>query len=667
MKKLLLFAIVLFVSAGLFAQKSPAKAKHGFPVSSQLLYDIDDARVVKAPATVAAPYRPAYKATADVTVLDLGGAANAYGLYNGGRTALWADQDLNSVAFSHRMLIPPGSGYLAYDISKDGGNTWSNNNQIFNPTAGGTANARYPQGVIYNPEGNTNPDEAYMSVFAPTLDGSNGTPDSWGGYGAATTKLDGTGNVQVGWPSAPPIRHNVPDAMTLNPVTGELFVVESSLVGGLGNQYVDSLLITKGIFNAETGAFDYEESLFYAPTIIPYGGDNTAIIDTRIAFAPDGMTGYIMTIGDNGGDLFATESACYPILYKTSDGGLTWDEDPIVVPLGGPEGLQGVVYGLMDDAQWLEFWGDPAPARDEVVFTTAFTSDFAVDLFGNPVINVVVGVSGVHSETPQAYSILSSGGFIASYNIFSQDGGETWIAQKLGTNLKTFRGEWGGTDGIAEDNRSQITSSPDGSKMFFSWIDTDFEGQEDNLQPDIFCIGWDVMNNTYTDADLLTEGLEAVNVTFLSDAWLQAFMGTAANECFTSGTDYIIPFAYQAMDPVDPGLPVQYKYISGFMFNEADFVWTGTQKQELNTSSVSQNFPNPFSGISEVVVNLQKPASLGLNVHNLLGQKVFEIPSANYAAGLNTLQIDATNLKPGMYTYSVIINGEATTSKMMVK
>jgi len=663
MKKLLLFTFALLISAGLSAQKSLAKAKHGFPVASQKLYSIDEARLVKTPANLPAPYRPSYKATADITVVSIGNAANAYGLYNGGRTALWADPNLNTIAFSHRMLATPGSGYLAYDVSKDGGNAWLINNQIFDPTAGGTANARYPQGVIYNPAGNTNPDAAYISVFAPTLDGSNTEPGSWGGYAGATEKLDGTGTSQIGWPTVPPIRQNVPDGMTLNPVTGDVFVIDHSMIGGLGNQYVDTLVITRGIFNSGTGAYDYEQSLLYAP-VNTYG---TAISDNKIAFAPDGMTGYILTLSDNGEDIFATASAYYPILYKTTDGGITWDEDPIVVPLGGPDGLPGIVYGLMDDAQWLEFWGDPVPEREEIIFTTAFTSDFAVDFNGNPVISVVIGVSGVHSDTPSAYSILSAGGYIGSYNIFSQDGGETWIAQKIGTNLKTFRGEWGGSEGISEDNRSQLTSTPDGTKMFFSWIDTDFEGQEDNLQPDIYCVGWDVVNNTYTDADDATDAIDAVNVTFLSDAWLQAFMGTASNVCFTSGSDYIIPFVYQEMDPLDPALPVQYKYIKDFKFNEADFIYTGVNYPATNVTSVSQNYPNPFSGISQVDVNLTSSADVSLEVYNLVGQNVYELPSRNLAAGKHTLTLNVSNLKSGIYAYSVIINNDRVTRKMIVR
>jgi len=655
MKKLLLIASALIISAGLTAQKSPARLKPGVPVVSNSIYKIDEANIVQKPSMVSLVERPAYRATSEVTVLDLGTSANAYGLYNGGRTALWSDPNTNTVAFSHRMAANPGSGYLAYDISKDGGNTWTNNNQVFNPTAGGTANARYPQGLIYNPAGNTNPDDAYYTFFAPTLDGSNGTAGSWGGYAGGTTKLDGTGLSQIGWSTQPPIRHNVPDAMTVNPATGDIFVVESSLVGGLGNQYLDSLLITRGVFNASLGKYEYEQSLLYAPSAVAYGGEFSAVSDTRVAFAPDGMVGYIMILGDNGGDLFATGVSYYPILYKTTDGGVSWDETPTFAVLGGPDGIPGIVNECLTDDQIAELFLPPLPNRDEIGYTTAFTSDFCVDMFGNPVISVTIGIAS--SDSP--YSIVATGGFGASYNIFSQDGGETWLAYKFQSN-KTFRGTF--VD-VSEDTRSQLTTTPDGSKMFFSWLDTDFEGVVDNIQPDIYCVGWDIATNTYTPV---------VNVTFLSDGWLQAYMGTASYYAFVGESgdipNYTIPFAYQAMDPTDPTLAVQYKYIPDFMFLEPDFTITGTaSEQPVSSNLVSQNYPNPFNGSSNIELNLGSASTVSLEVYNLVGQKVFEIPARSLQPGNHTLTIDAYGLKTGIYSYSVVINGERNSNKMIVK
>lgn len=652
MKRSLLLTVAVGISLFATAQKSPSSIREGIKSVSNSNSVYEDVDLTKTPSTVNF-IEPEGRGTAEVSVITIGSAANAFGLYNGGRTALWADPNINTVTFVHRLTSPPGSGFIGYDVSKDGGNTWSVNNQVFDPTAGGTANARYPQGVIYNPEGNTIPDSAWFHAFFPTLDNSNPSPPTgtWGGYGAATVQLDGTDISQDGWPTDPPIRQNVPDAMTINPVTGEVWVVEPAYIGGIATNYTDSLVISRGVFNEATNQYDYEQSLFYAPTI--HGESIAGIADTRIAFAPDGQTGYIMLLADNEEDIFATGLAYYPVLFKTTDGGNTWDETPITVPLGGPEGLEGIIDGLLTDEQIAELFEAPVPARDEIVYTTAFTSDFAVDYNGNPVISVVIGVAAA-----DPYSIVSASGFFASYNIFGNGQGEgDWYAVKLGDNLKTFRGTWGDVD---EDNRSQVTTTYDGTMMFFSWLDTDFEGVEDNTQPDIYCAGWDVVNNMYT---------EVINVTVLSEAWLQAFMGTASYYAFTpeEGT-YNIPFVYQEMDPTDPGLPVQYKYIPDFIITQDMFTIVKADNLTVTQgATVSQNYPNPFKGTTEIAVSLVKQADVSLEVYNMVGQKVYEIPSSNMSQGTHKITIKSDMLKTGIYTYSVIINGEKISRKMIVE
>jgi hypothetical protein len=652
MKRSLLLTVAIGITVFATAQKSPAFLKEGIKSASSSNAVYEDIELTKTPSTVNY-FQPEGRGTAEVTVVNLGTSANAFGLYNGGRTALWADPNLNTVIFTHRLSASPGSGFIGYDVSKDGGNTWTVNNQVFDPNAGGTANARYPQGVIYNPQGNTIPDSAWFHAFFPTLDNSNPSPPTgtWGGYGTATEQLDGTDGSQDGWPTDPPIRQNVPDAMTINPVTGEVWVVEPSYIGGLATNYTDSLVISRGVFNEATNQFDYEQSLFYAPTV--HGETIAGIADTRIAFAPDGQVGYIMLLADNQEDVFATGLAYYPVLFKTTDGGNTWDESPITVPLGGPEGMEGIVEDLLTDDQIAELFEPPLPARDEIVYTTAFTSDFAVDYNGNPVISVVIGVAAA-----DPYSIVSAVGFFASYNIFGNDQGEgDWFAVKLGDNLKTFRGTWGDVD---EDNRSQLTTTYDGTVMFFSWLDTDFEGVEDNIQPDIYCAAWDVVNNMYT---------EVINVTTLSEAWLQAFMGTASYYALTpEDGSYIVPFAYQEMDVTNTANPVQYKYIPDFTITDDMFTIVKANNITTTTSAtVSQNYPNPFKGTTQISVVLTKQANVSVEVYNIVGQKVYEIPSASFTQGAHKLTIKSDMLKSGVYTYSVKIDGEKISRKMIVE
>ena len=656
MKKLLLIAGAVCFSAGLYAQKAPSKVKMNVTEYSAPLFNVAENVPAQSPSLLSSQtVNQNSRGTNDISVINIGTSANAYGLYNGGRTALWADPILNSVAFVHRMAIPPGSGFIGHDISTDGGNTWTVDHQLYEPPAT-TAGARYPQGVIVNPLGNTNPDNAHLVTMSALLDGSNAGAGSWGGLAGTVSKLDGSIVSQQQWSTNGGFRNNVPDAMTVNPVTGDVFIVDKAMIDGLGNQYVDTLVITRGVVTGD--AIEWDQTLFYAP-VNAYG---TSSSDPRIAFAPDGMTGFICTLSDNGEESHATGSALYPVLYKTTDGGITWNEDAMVVALGGPDGIPSIVNGLLDAQTWQDLWGDDAPDRDEVIYTTAFTQDLAIDANGNPVISVVIGVSGVHGSGATPYSILSASGLLGSYNIYSRDGGETWNGEKLGENLKQFRGEFGGADGISEDNRSQLTTTYDGTKMFFSWLDTEFDQAEDNTKPDIFCVGWDIASNMYTDV---------VNVTFLSDAWLQAYMGTASYFAFTSGDDYIVPFVYQAMAVVnnvtDPTKPVQYKYIPDFTFNQADFIRPSVKEVENSVAGSLRNYPNPAEKATTVEVTLVKSAKVSLEIHNILGQKVYEESARELSEGTHLFPINVSGFQAGVYTYSVIANGERSTSKMMVK
>jgi hypothetical protein len=82
---------------------------------------------------------------------------------------------------------------------------------------------------------------------------------------------------------------------------------------------------------------------------------------------------------------------------------------------------------------------------------------------------------------------------------------------------------------------------------------------------------------------------------------------------------------------------------------------------------LSQNYPNPFTGESRLSLMLNKSSVVSLEVNDLLGRMVYQIPSAKMNSGVNTLTISANNLNPGVYTYSVIVNGERITRKMMVE
>jgi hypothetical protein len=113
-------------------------------------------------------------------------------------------------------------------------------------------------------------------------------------------------------------------------------------------------------------------------------------------------------------------------------------------------------------------------------------------------------------------------------------------------------------------------------------------------------------------------------------------------------------------------MPVQYKYIPDFMFNESDFSIIGVKDVQNAVAGISQNYPNPANGTTRVDVTLAKTASVCLEVYNIVGQKVYEIPARNLTEGTHLFEINVASLKAGVYTYAVIANGERSTRKMMV-
>jgi hypothetical protein len=599
---------------------------------------------------------PATKGSRDLTIFAIGQSANAYGYgYAGGQKAILSvDNELNTFINLHRETggAPNYSGNLNIDITTDRGDNFQNNVRIYTSTiSGGTYNtdaARYAQGGIYNPVGNTNPANAYYAFEGATLDGSNAA-DSWGGYALGVTNLvnftDTTKHLLTSDP-ANGIYQYIPDGMAVTH-QGLSLITDLNQDWTSGTLvWLNQMFITSGTWNTAENDFIYDQYFLDCVTL-PDAGRPAG---TRCAFAPDGQTGYIVTLGDDGSVPFSV-GALYPMVFKTTDGGQTW-EDPIGVQIGGPDGIEEIVYDWLTDQQIIDFFVPPAPAREEILYTTAFDCDIVVDAGGNPHIGVVVGIGD------GAYAIYGTGAsnYIAVFDIFSFDGGQTWNAYMCGS-LITFRGTFGD---LVEDNRTNISRTEDGTKVFVSWLDTHFEGVVDNIQPDIFCRGIDVINHKLTEAP--------INVTEYTVGWLQAYFFVAPEYVFTEGDTYTIPFTYEEMTPADPTQPVTFWFIKDFSYTDADFVIVGVpEDMPSNNLTVSQNYPNPFNATSEVQVEVAESCNLNLGVFNLMGQKVYELNAGQVSAGQHTMTIDAKGLPSGTYFYTVKAGDNQMTKKMVIE
>ncbi len=612
-----------------------------------------------------------YKNTDFVTIISIGTAANAYGYgYAGGQKSLVnTNNDLNMVTNFHRMggTLDPGgySGDLGYDVSVDGGMTFTNMVECYVATdnQGGTYYAdaaRYPNHGVYNPEGNTDPNEAYLTFFAPNLDQSNSS-NSWGGYSYGRAKIGDPSDTTKHLKSThDEFYQYIPDGFCITNL-GEVWVADLNQDWSTGTLiYQGSAIMNHGVWD-ETGPkpdFVYDEFLIDVQTV-----DNNRPANQKVEFAPDGMTGYMAVLADNGEVSISANTSFYPILWKTTDGGETWS-DPIPVAIAGEDGIGGVQWFLSDE-ELAELYEPPVPDREEIPFTTAFDFDLSVDAWGNPHIAVICGVTGSDPYTiVTATSEITGYQFTAAFLLSSTDGGETFIGYNLGRQ-KTFRGTFGD---LTEDNRIQISRTPAGDKMFVSWLDTDLPGVTDNNQPDIWARGVDIVTHTLT-ANQNGEDLPN-NVTEFSEAMWQAYFFAMGNEVLTNNGTYTIPYVYEDMNPEDPGEQVQFKYIQDFSYTDADFTITGIKDDyaaQETAFEVSQNFPNPAAGNTTVAVTLKENTTLSFAIFNTMGQQVYEIPAQNYTSGVQTFSFDASNLSSGVYFYTVTAGENKVTKKMIVK
>ena len=100
-------------------------------------------------------------------------------------------------------------------------------------------------------------------------------------------------------------------------------------------------------------------------------------------------------------------------------------------------------------------------------------------------------------------------------------------------------------------------------------------------------------------------------------------------------------------------------------FNKETFVEVN-EKPEAKMFEVSQNYPNPATGMTQLMVSLNVPSPLTLSVRNLPGQEVQSMDLGNMPAGKHLVRIDLSGMKPGIYFFTVKTGSGEITRKMMV-
>jgi hypothetical protein len=686
MKKSLLTLAAIAISIAGFGQtaksvqlRTPMRAKHPSSVNESTA----NQTVQQSHQSAARTGHGRNQTSSVCQVVPLGSAPNAFGAASGSRTLVAYDQDLNTVVFTHRAecghpAAVTNTGFYTYDISTNGGTSWAiDQGPIYGSqlNAGGNCTTipgphrgRYPKGTIYNPAGNTDPNNAHIAYTGPwnTFAPGSTTVTNW--YG----RVHGTGNLNGNAPAEN--ADSLISGMAVWP--DDIFVTKQGVAWSLGtvglqndvNTYKDSLAIFKGTWNGSD--FVYTPYFFH----YHFNPDAVTIPDLGIAFGDDGQTGYIalLTNQDSTYTIYP-DSTYYIQVLKTTDGGTTWSCPQDLVLAGALDSAMMVINGMSR-------------------YTTAWDLDMVVDKNNNlHIIVLICPENGAGYSLFQAYEYRTTGIF----DFYTTDQGTTWKAQLLAhpqTNYSTFG--TAGVDEVTEYNRPFASRTWDGSKLYFGWFDTDTAtfGIYTNQNPDLRLVGYDVDNNLWTtDLSNLMAVDGGENITTGTNADGACTFANGSYYSREGGPTPTVPVVYQVVDAngLNVSNPTHFFYVdcaspSGtFTFQghplsvptafnsplcvDGDGVVLNTPNVTATSLSVSGNYPNPYTGKTSVDVTLAKAVDVTIEISNVVGQTLVSTSYKNLHAGLNTLTIDGSSLANGLYFYTVKAGLNTVTKTMTVE
>lgn len=635
MKRVLLTGLVFGLCVAGFSQSRLTESNNRMQIDPRAKHD---AVVSGNPVQAVGPVVP--KAAFEVDKVEISSSLNIYTVLVEEQTCLAHNPDLNLTVMTHRgrtNVIGTGNDVIA-STSVDGGNSFT---AKVSQAAVGGKNHRYPNGVIYNPAGNTDVNNAYHVMAGPY------TTSAWeGNYFASTTFGGANGNEQTIQTTG------AGDLLSRNGMTidnnGDVHMVGLQYEGSSGpTSYLG--YVYKGAFNSSTNQFVWNNMTLH-PEVVK-GSDGAYYMSyTQIntAWAADGSVGYVYFVGS---DSRAGDDRCsyQPIVYKTTNGGSTW-ELMDYINLKNNELMEPYLYPLRK-----EFYtgGTVKPMFAE--------TDGVVDANGN--LHIFTLAKGAYSDHVDSIGYTYTNEKGALFELYNEGQGNTWFVNYIDTletrDVPAEESGYGtGTDALSWGHRLQASRSNDGKVVFATWTDTDLEffGSEINLYPDL--LGY-ARHIEYGAA-------EVKNFTRGSNIYGEIFYNYAA-EVVANGTDsWQIPVSFTDIRTSnDPGQAVFFYFIKDVKFELSDFpVGINTVAGPVNKVNA---YPNPARGTTTIEVEVATASTVEVTLTNLMGQRVMTVASAPVAAGIHQFEANLSDLKSGIYFYKVEAGASRVTRKLVVR
>lgn len=574
MKKSLLFIFLVVLSMSLKAQSSVT-------VANQMESGVDAKKAAlefeayidaKDNDSFIVPFSPQFTSAvlSSENTVEIGSAGNLYTILRGTSNMVDADESLNTVVFLHRnnpFQFGESTSQYRYDISTDGGATFTSDVGPLSTIASGTnvtnGQARYPQVAIQD---NGTVESSFLTYWGATHDGTSS--NVWDGTTWGVARLD---NDPSTFTTGATVWNNgdvlIPNALVKG-LDGEFW---SNDIENFGANVDGVLILYKGTVDAAdpTGiSWEIYQTFdqMYQTTTDDAGTEFSANATVTMGFSPDGMQGYMMTVAD--GILPDYAPAVYaPYVWTTNDGGVTW-EGPSTVDIRNFEGF------VQDDFANLDF-GDGTIVETEPCFAF-YQPDMVVDANGDAHMTCLLNSQFIDqaSGAPQDYSIYGGGGANEVVDVVYSASSDTWSVLRFGDGLDATI--LSPSDTVIWDDanaaftntaRVQASRNADGSKVFFTWLDSEPTQSAGDF------VSWRDMKGVGLD---VATGMSSpvYNWTADGDCAGQAFYCTVAPHVLVDGDTYKIPAVFTAADVTATGSDLGetfFSYFQGATIGGADF------------------------------------------------------------------------------------------------
>lgn len=622
-----------------------------------------------------------YKTSA-VSVQRFTGSMNAFGVLVSESNPLGYNAGVNAVSFVHRKsptYTPTSngnSGTMVAMISTNNGASWDST-CIWTSTS---SLARYPQGGIYNPLGNTNIANAYILGMGPFTNGS-----TWAGNWYASKSLSGAGSATPGTDmqaminGTSSIKKHYFSRYSFQSIDGGLVRSMATIINdpdattnsGYG---LRGSAMVKGQFNA--GAFVWSVDSFIPPVEMNVPDDYKYLTETGLqAWNNAGTIGYVVMLGVRQGVPTAMKSY-QPIVYKTTNSGASW------ALLPANDFTTSQFQALKD-----RLWSINTNSNTIVpYFSNNEGWDVTVDINGQlHVACTVLGAYSTHADSlgytysfgTEQYDFPYQGGLtyptIYDFYTTSTGGWKYIIVDSMGTEGPSGTSGYPGyatnnwSDGSGEkldlNARIQLSRSSDGKQIIYTWTESDSSivGLKWNIAPNIKMKGYDVNADKVTPRFNVTGGVLKAD----QEAY---FHYTSPQAIGTSSTSLEIPFTITYNGAYDGGTPVDHYYVKGATIASNSFSLNPTVTfsgiQELNNNAISEliTVPNPAKDVAVLKFKSKTSENMQIKLQDVSGRLISE---KNYTAvnGDNEIKLETEMLSQGLY----IINISSSTINQSIK